>query len=167
MSCNELRNIEYQTMLLSNNHSNKDKGILNVKQESNKKMDIDEMLAQEQTTSLVDKPWSKLEKIYKIQKLNEFAEEFGEKHSLEKNKIQQLKDYLLLCLNRKRLQRVKDLDYDKTTCKIKDVIGLQMNSDKKFTLKQTDKKTSTLKNLTKPKKNLKKKTKTKMTKDKE
>lgn len=167
MSCNELRNIEYQTMLLSNNHSNKDKGVLNIKQESNQKMDIDNMLTNEKNTSLKNKPWSKLEKIYKIQKLNEYAEQFGKKHELNDEKIQQLKNYLLMCLNRKRLLRVKELTYDKNECKIKEIIGLQMNNDKKFTLKNPEKKTSTLKNLTRPKQSIKKRMKSKKTQDKE
>ena len=32
--CNELRNIEYQTMLLNNKHTDKDKGVLNIQQDN-------------------------------------------------------------------------------------------------------------------------------------
>ena len=38
--------------------------------------------------------------------------------------------------------------------KIKEIIGLQINNDKKFTLKNPEKKTSTLKNLTRPKQSI-------------
>lgn len=154
--CNELRNIEYQTMLLNNKHTDKDKGVLNVKQHTNTKDNIDDILEREQTTTtLTHKPWNKLEKMYKIQKLNEYAEIFGQQEELDSGKVDELKTYLLNCLNRKRFQRVKEIIYDKETGEIKSVVGLQVNNDKKFTLKNADhKKTSTLKNL--PKKRVKK-----------
>lgn len=150
--CNELRNIEYQTMLLNNNHTDKEKGVLNISQDNVTKNIIDNILDLEQTSNITQKPWNKLEKMYKIQKLNEYAEIFGEKEGLTPCKIEELKEYLLNCLNRKRLQRVKEIVYDKDKSVIKSIIGLQINSEKKFTLKQNDhKKTTTLKNLPKKK----------------
>ncbi len=164
--CNELRNIEYQTMLLNNKHTDKDKGVLNIQQDNVTKNNIDNILEMEQTTTITQKPWNKLEKMYKIQKLNEYAEIFGEKEGLTLDKIEELKDYLLNSLNRKRFQRVKEISYDKEKSVIKSIIGLQINSEKKFTLKQTDhKKTSTLKNLPKRRKVTKDMLKSKLTGD--
>lgn len=157
--CNELRNIEYQTMLLSNNHSNKDKGILIINQDTDSKQTIDIILEQEQNSNINQIPWSKLEKIYKIQKLNDYAEIFGKNENLNNDEIEKLKKYLLLCLNKKRLQRIKDVQYDKDAEMITNIYGLHINSERSFTLKQTDKKSSTLKNLPKKKKNIKDKIK--------
>jgi hypothetical protein len=58
-------------------------------------------------------------------------------------------------LDRKRFQRVKDVDYDKSTGKIKDIPALFFNkSTNHFTLKNIDKRVSTLKSLP-PKKGIK------------
>lgn len=157
--CNELRNIEYQTMLLSNNHSNKDKGVLNINTETNSKLLIDTILEEEQNSNLNQIPWSKLEKMYKIQKLNDYADIYGKNENLNTDEIEKLKKFLLLCLNKKRLQRVKDVQYDKDAEMITNIYGLQLNNERNFTLKQIDKKTSTLKNLPKKKKYIKSKLK--------
>jgi len=157
--CNELRNIEYQTMLLSNNHSNKDKGILNINQDGDTKQTIDDILEQEQNSNLNQIPWSKLEKMYKIQKLNDFAEIYGKNENLNNDEIEKLKKFLLLCLNKRRLQRVKDVQYDKDAEMITNINRLHINSERNFTLKQTDKKSSTLKNLPKKKRTIKDKIK--------
>jgi len=51
-------------------------------------------------------------------------------------------------LDRKKFQRVKDVDYDKTTGEIKDIPAIFYNKPTKhFTLKNTDKRVSTLKSL--------------------
>jgi hypothetical protein len=51
-------------------------------------------------------------------------------------------------LDRKKLQRVKDVTYDVKTGRIKAIPGLTFNKNKhKFTLRRVDKKKSTLKGL--------------------
>ena len=101
------------------------------------------------------KPWSKLEKAIKLKKLAEFAKSYNTKNKLE------LKQYLIQCLDRKKLQRTKDVAYDMETGKIKQIPGLSFNKKKaKYTLKRVDKKGSTLKCLAPKKK--RKKTKTKI-----
>jgi hypothetical protein len=56
--------------------------------------------------------------------------------------------FLKECLDKKRLQRVKDVDYDKITGELKDIPALAYNkSAKHFTLKNLDKRVSTLKSL--------------------
>ncbi len=60
-------------------------------------------------------------------------------------------------MERKKLQRVKDVQYNVNTGKIINIPGLKFNKDKqKYTLKNVDKKTSTLKSLA-PKRRKKKK----------
>ena len=67
-----------------------------------------------------------------------------------------MKDYLFVALERKKLQRTKDIVYDTNTGKIKNIPGLDFNKKtNKFTLKRVDRKTSTLKNL-QPKRKIKK-----------
>ena len=108
--CQELKNIKYQTMLLNSNS----KIVSNKKNSDN----LNEIL-QKETDSNRKKPWSKLGRSTKIQKFKEFVEDYSEEHSLTDNEKAQLVSYLSKSLDRKKLQRVKDLTYDTKTQKIK------------------------------------------------
>ena len=56
--------------------------------------------------------------------------------------------FLRDCLDRKKLQRVKDVVYDKTNGSIKEIPALSYTkANKHFTLKNMDKRVSTLKSL--------------------
>ena len=145
--CVELKNIKYQSMLLSNNFNKKDTLQSNID-------NLDELVKKQKTRS-VNKPWSKLDKMSKIKKIYAYEESIQDKELLSGEDIKELKKYLRICLERKKLQRVKDVLYDKSAGIIKVIPGLQIckNTARKFTLKQVDKKGSTLKNLTKIKKN--------------
>ena len=103
------------------------------------------------------KPWGKLGKASKLKRIYEYADDLVKKNKYSEAQQKQLKSYLLSCLDRKKLQRQKDVVYDMKTNKIKSIPGLLYNKPKnKFTLKRQDKKTSTLKCLA-PKKNAKSK----------
>jgi hypothetical protein len=141
--CLELKNIKYQTMLLQKNTSRAqtEENIIN----------MDRFLNQEKLQNK-KKPWSKLEKATKLKKLVKFAENYNTKNK------EVLKHYLFQCLERKKLQRTKDVDYDISTGKIKQIHGLSFNKNMyRFTLKKVDKKGSTLKHLAPKKKRKKKK----------
>lgn len=131
--CLELKNIKYQTMLMNKKSSP-------VKLE-NDNIDIESFLRKEkQQTSR--KPWSKLEKTIKRRKLAIFAEAYNTKRK------EALKQYLFQCLERKKLQRTKDVLYDSKSGKIKQIPGLSFNKNtNKYTLRRVDKKVSTLKSL--------------------
>ena len=90
-----------------------------------------------------------------MKKISEFVIEYSKEKEYTTEQASQLKSYLIDCLNRKKLQRQKDVVYDTETNKIKLINGLTYNKTKnKFTLKQKDKnKTSTLKCLSTSKKN--------------
>ena len=90
-------------------------------------------------------------KVDKINKLKTFSEEYGAEHKLSESEIKELKAYLKSALDRKRLQNLKEVSYDKETGKIRELINLSYNKlNKKFTLKNNDKKSSTIKtNVTK------------------
>ena len=135
----ELQNIKYQTMLLNGNS----------KVTSNKTdtVDIDSFLEKEKVINS-EKPWSKLGKNKKIRKLTSFIETHAEEFKCTLEEKQVLKIYLVKCLERKKLQRVKDVVYDTVCGKIKSIPGLSFDKLKrKFTLKKVDKKKSSLKSL--------------------
>lgn len=139
--CNELKNIKYKTMLLngttfqetkisSDNLSNLDKFLENEKQ-NNK-----------------NEPWCKLNKTIKTQKLIEFVDTYKQNNSLDDSEGELLVSFFKDSLDRNKLQKVKDVIYDKTTGHIKDVPALHyVKATKHFTLKNIDKRVSTLKSL--------------------
>jgi len=137
--CLELKNIKYQTMLLNNNS--------NTKETKPNISSITTFLEKEKELNH-KKPWSKLGKATKLKRLNEYINDYSIKHKLNGVQKTQLKTYLLHCLERKKLQRQKDVIYDVKTNKIKSIPGLVYNkTNNKYTLKRPDKKTSTLKCL--------------------
>jgi len=150
--CIELKNIEYQSMLLHNNSS-----VFSSKLTTK---NISNFLEEEKKINS-KKPWNKLEKSTKLKKLIEFVSIYSKENNLSVKKSTELKDYLFVSLERKKLQRTKDIVYDTITNKIKSIPGLDYNKNSnKFTLKRVDRKTNTLKNL-QPKRRLKKEKKDK------
>ena len=142
--CQELQNIKYQTMLL--NHNSKI-------YEAKPNIDNIEAFLEKEKEANKTKPWSKLSKASKLKKISEYVVEYSKQKNLTKKQTDELQGYLTQCLNRKKLQRQKDVTYDISTNKIKSINGLHFNKNtNKFTLRIKDKKTSTLKSLP-PKKN--------------
>lgn len=149
--CIELKNIKYQTMLINNNmkvtdistaHIDHITNFLNQEKEFNKTL-----------------PWSKLGSGTKLKKINEYIDVFSNKNNYSKIQKKNLQIYLKKSMDRKKLQRAKDVNYDISTGKIINIPGLIFNkTNNKFTLKNLDKKGSTLKNLApKRRKKIKKK----------
>jgi hypothetical protein len=141
--CIELKNIKYKTMLLSgnvpkettvsDNMSNLDKFLENDKINNN---------------SLNDLPWSKLDKTIKTVKILQYSEKYALENVLSSSEKQGLIVFLKDCLDKKKLQRVKDVEYSKEIGEIKSIPALQyMKQTKHFTLKNVDKRVSTLKSL--------------------
>jgi hypothetical protein len=92
--------------------------------------------------------WSRLDKTIKIQKLDEYVDSIAEKNQLTSEEIAALKAYLSNSIDRKKLQCVKDVIYDKVTNKIKSIPCLLFNTvSRTYTLKRSDKRVSTLKSL--------------------
>ena len=59
-----------------------------------------------------------------------------------------MKTYLTAAVNRNRLQKVREVKYNKETGEVEDVPQLQFNKvSRKFTLKRGDKRVSTLSSL--------------------
>jgi hypothetical protein len=148
--CIELKNIKYQTMLLNNNSK--------IDSEKQDTIDIDKLLETDKKLNK-SKPWSKIGKSTKSKKIKLFIKSFSIENKLKPEQIIKLTSYLMISLEKKKLQRTKDVIYNVSTGKITKIPGLIYNKVKnKFSLKRVDKKRSTLKGLA-PKSNKKKKKK--------
>jgi hypothetical protein len=94
--------------------------------------------------------WNKLDKTVKIQKLHAFAEKYGKDNAYPAKEVKNLKVFFVDCLNKAKLQKTKDVVYEKESGEITSIPALFFNSiTHNFTLKIMDsKRVSTLKSLT-------------------
>jgi len=139
--CIELKNIKYKTMLLSPENVEVD---YKIKQNL---INLDDIIKQDKlhTEKL---PWSKLNKTMKLCKLNEFVEKYSKTQDMNCNEECELIKLLHDSLNKKQLQKAKDINYDKNDGTIKNIPNLVFNKNsRKHTLKNNEKKTSALKSL--------------------
>jgi hypothetical protein len=138
--CHELKNIKYKTMLLNGNPLQETKS-------SNDLSNLEKFLENEKNNNS-NEPWCKLNKTIKTKKLIEFVDVYKKDKKLDEEEIKNLVSFLKDCLDKKKLQRVKDVIYDKTTGCVKEIPALfYTKSNKHFTLKNIDKRVSTLKSL--------------------
>ena len=159
--CQELANIKYQTMLLNNNNNKTTPTF--VDKSNNTIKNMDSFLETEKETTKKN-PWSKLSTTTKLKKIKAFVDDYSNKKKNNKIDKQLLFNFLKTALERKKLQRVKDVEYDINTGKIKSVTGLTYLKQKnKFTIKNRNGKINSLKNLAPRKTN---KVKNKQTKTK-
>ena len=143
-NCHELASIKYKTMLLQGEITSATETILN----------IEELLEQETVMNKLE-PWCKLNKTQKLNKLRDYAFTLTKKHELTLNEEKELIKYLSNNLERKQLNKVKDVNYDKDNGIIKNIPQLIFNnSTRKFLLKKCDKHVSTIKCLSVKKTNL-------------
>ena len=72
----------------------------------------------------------------------------GKEKELSSSETNKLQTYLSTALSRKKLQKVKDVSYDKENGVIKSIPTLNFNTiEKRFTLKRSDRRTCTTKSL--------------------
>lgn len=96
--------------------------------------------------------WSKLSKTIKIKKLLSYAEKYKRENNLSEDDYNKLIIFFKDCLDKKKLQRVKDVEYNRETCEITNITSLIHNkTSNHFTLKNLNKKVSTIKCLPKKK----------------
>ena len=115
--------------------------------QSNDVSNLDKFLEDEKNTNKSE-PWCKLDKTIKTKKIFDYIEVYKKVNSLDQEEEQLLAAFLKDCLDRKKLQRVKDVIYDKTEGVIKEIPALSYTkSSKHFTLKNLEKRVSTLKSL--------------------
>jgi hypothetical protein len=139
--CQELKNIKYKTMLLNGVTIHETKSANNL-------VNLEKFLEDEQNNN-VNEPWCKLNKTVKNTKMQIYIKDYILKNNFTEEESNLLNIFLKDCLERKKLQRVKDVIYDKENGIIKDIPALcYMKLKKHFTLKNLDaKRVSTLKSL--------------------
>jgi hypothetical protein len=111
--------------------------------------EVDHILEKE-TLQNKSESWNKLNKTLKLQKLNIYADKYGSEQKYGNKEIKSLKQFFLDSLERGKLQKTKEVIYDKNTQTINDIPGLFFHpTNHNFTLRITDtKRVSTLKSLT-------------------
>lgn len=153
--CRQLKNIKFKNMLLASTGASPVSKTVN-----SKKANIDLFLEKESNLNKHE-PWNKLDKTDKIKQLTEFVETSAPTFSLNETEIQECKTYLIESLDKKKLQHVKDVQYDIQTGKIITIPSLHFNTtSRKFTFKRNEKRASTSKSLGSGKKPVKKTTDT-------
>jgi hypothetical protein len=145
--CIELKNIKYKTMLINGVTLNESKASQSIH-------NLDKFLENEKNSN-ENEPWCKLNKTIKIKKVTEFVLEVYKKTAnLDDAECENLILFLKDCLDRKKLQRIKDVLYDKENGMIKEIPALTyIRASKHFTLKNIEKRISTLKSLPQNKSN--------------
>jgi hypothetical protein len=110
---------------------------------------IDHILEKE-TQKNKTESWNKLNKTMKIQKLNHYAEKYATEHKYSERELGNLKTFFLESLERGKLQKTKEVVYDKDQQQIEEIPGLFYHQhNHNFTLRIIDtKRVSTLKSLT-------------------
>ena len=110
---------------------------------------IDALLENEKQQNKND-AWNKLDKTQKTITLHAFAEKYGKEHGLPVKEIKSLKVFFSDCLDKGKLQKTRDVVYNKETHDIASIPALFFNATTRaFTIKTTDpKRVSTLKSLT-------------------
>ena len=150
--CQELANIEYQNMLLNGVKKSDNKN----KEQIGTIENMEDFLEKEKMYES-KLPWGKLNKTKKYQKISEYIDDFSKRNPIsEKNKTELLSS-VKIALNRKKLQRIKDVIYNKEIGVIKNIPAFDYNKESgTLTLKTSEKKQSTLKSLAPKKSDLKK-----------
>lgn len=143
--CNELKTLKYKSIVLN--------GIPWPESKSSSDLaNLDKFLENEKITNS-NEPWSKLDKTAKSKKLILFADNYKTSNNLSYIEYEELILFFKDCLDKKKLKRVKDVNYNKETGEIKDIPALCYNKlSNHFTLKNLDKRVSTLKGLAPKKK---------------
>jgi hypothetical protein len=138
--CKELKNIAYKTMLLNGHEI-----VPDVNNTNNNTLS---KYLEDETSANQKENWSKLDKTQKVKKLINHVELLEKKFTLNDDESNKCKKYLLKCLERKALTKVKDVNYDKEKGIITTIPNLHFdNSTRVFALKKDDKHISTVKCL--------------------
>jgi len=108
---------------------------------------VDDILEME-TQQNSKETWTKLNRTIRVQILHKYAETYGKENALSVKDVKSLKRFLSESLDAKKLSKVKDVVYNRTSCEIEDIPGLFFHpTNKMFTIRTNDRQ-STLKSLT-------------------
>jgi hypothetical protein len=114
-----------------------------------KQEDIDKFLENEKQSNK-NESWNKLNKSTKIQKMHIYAERYGKEQGFSAKEVKQLKVFFCDCLERGKLIKTKEVNYDKNTHEIVDIPGIYYHpTNHNFTIRSNEaKRISTIKSLT-------------------
>lgn len=139
--CQDLKNIQYKTMLLNGTVSDI------APQVNDNTSAIDSFLEKEKKNNK-KVAWARLDRTQKLNKIFEYVDNYSLKNNITETENEQLKSYLTIALDRKKLQKVSEIKYNKDTSTIDDIPILIFNNiSRKFTLKRCEKRSSTLNSL--------------------
>ena len=97
---------------------------------------------------IFQKKTKKVRRTTKLKVLIEYATSYKEEKNLDDSKYDLMVFFFKECLDKKKMHRVKDVQYDKDKQIILDIPGLVFNKNMNmFTLRNPDKHISTIKNL--------------------
>ena len=139
-SCQELKNIEYKTLLINGNNITSQ-----LRDVSNNSIDI--MLDRETklNKSLL---WNKVDKTNKIKIFTKYVEHLAIKHILNNEEKDKILKYLIDCIDKKLLLKYRDVNYDKNSGELIDIPNLCFNElTREFSLRKSDKHVSSLRSL--------------------
>ena len=110
--------------------------------------DIDSFLEKERKTNQ-NEPWNKLNKTDKLSKLKAFSQLFIESEEMNIEYEDKLYKFLKMNLENKKIQKVKDIGYDKENGTISEIYGLKLLKEvgRFYLSKPGDQHVSTSKNL--------------------
>ncbi len=106
---------------------------------------INEILENEKQNNQKE-PWLKLNKTIKIEKFKVFVDKLSQENELDDIQKNDLLSFLCTCLDKKKLLKSKEVNYNKDEGIIISIPTLT-SVNKKFTLKRCEKRPSTLKSL--------------------
>ena len=155
--CVELKHIQYKTMIQSGAN-----GVVRRVIDNTKNLDTLEKFLQTSTETNKTGRWNKLDLTMKLQKISGFIETYTAENNHTPEEADALYKYLKECLDKKKLMRVKDVEYDNEKDMLVSIPGLQyVRSSGKYTIKNTDTKKKTVLSRLPPKKTTKKNSKCK------
>ena len=138
--CIELKNLEYKNVIMYGNN-------LKPRDESVNVSVLEDLLERESQMNRLDL-WTKLDKTDKIIKLKAYTKKITVDYSLTEEEAKRLDNYFLYCLERKYLQKIKEVIYSRETGIIENIPALIFNEETRtFVLKKGDKHGNTLKSL--------------------
>lgn len=136
--CQKLKHIKFKHMLLKDTTPHTP---------VSKKANIDLFLEKEMNLNKHES-WNKIDKTGKIKLLTDYVNLSAVNFSLNEKEIAEFKNYLIDSLDKKKLQHVKDVQYDNQNGKIILIPNLHFNTaSRKFTFKRNEKRASTVKSL--------------------
>ena len=128
-SCKEYNALKYKTMIMTGNNLEK-------KIDNEKNVEIIDQFLMNEMKQNKKQSWNKLSKTEKLKKLNNYlTNNLCKTYSLSETEKMNTKKYIISLLDRKKLTKNSEIEYDEITGDITNIGSLEFNSsNRKFTL---------------------------------